>query len=195
MAWVGYAENDAARTVRPVAWAGVEDGYLAHANITWADTERGRGPTGRAIRTGESVCIQDFALDAAAAPWRENALKRGYRSSIALPLREEGDHIFGALTIYSAEPNSFTPDEVRLLGELASDLAFGIVVLRSRIERARAEDSLRRLNDELEQRVKDRTAELERKNAELEKMNKMFVGRELRMVELKERIKELEKAG
>ena len=45
MAWVGYAENDDAKTVRPVAWAGVEDGYLANANITWADTERGRGPS------------------------------------------------------------------------------------------------------------------------------------------------------
>src|SRR5512136_2496199 len=49
MAWVGYAENDDAKSVRPVAWAGIEEGYLANAAITWADTERGRGPTGIAI--------------------------------------------------------------------------------------------------------------------------------------------------
>jgi len=74
MAWVAYAENDAAKSVRPVAWAGVEDGYLAVANITWADTERGRGPTGTAIRTGASSSFQDFTTDSQIVPWRENAM-------------------------------------------------------------------------------------------------------------------------
>jgi len=55
-----------------------------------------------------------------------------------------------------------------------------------------AEEALRNLSADLDQRVKERTEELERKNIELEQMNKAFVGRELRMVELKERIKELE---
>src|ERR1035437_3886469 len=78
MAWVGYAEQDEAKTVRPVALAGIEDGYLAKADITWDDTERGRGPTGTAIRNGETVCIQDFANDVQVAPWRARALQRGY---------------------------------------------------------------------------------------------------------------------
>lgn len=58
--------------------------------------------------------------------------------------------------------------------------------------RKRAEEELYRLNAELEQRVRERTRELERRNHELEEMNKAFVGRELKMVELKERIRELE---
>jgi PAS domain S-box-containing protein len=63
-------------------------------------------------------------------------------------------------------------------------------------ERKRAEAALRQLNEELEQRVIDRTSELEAKHRELERMNRLFVGRELRMVELKQRIRELEdKAG
>jgi transcriptional regulator with GAF, ATPase, and Fis domain len=53
-------------------------------------------------------------------------------------------------------------------------------------------EQLRLLNEELEQRVKQRTAELEKKNLELAHFNKLFVGRELRMVELKKRIEELE---
>jgi PAS domain S-box-containing protein len=64
---------------------------------------------------------------------------------------------------------------------------------RSEEELCRLNEKLRSLNEELEQRVKERTAELEVKNAELYKMNRLFVGRELRMVELKEKIRELER--
>ena len=149
MAWVGYAEKDEAKTVRPVAWAGVDDGYLADAHITWADTERGRGPTGSTIRSGTSSRIQDFAVDTNATPWRENALRRGYRSTCALPLKDETAKTFGALNIYSADPCAFTSDETRLLEELAGNLAFGITVLRTRAERKRAEEEIRHLKNYL----------------------------------------------
>lgn len=59
-------------------------------------------------------------------------------------------------------------------------------------ERKQAERELRSYHGRLEELVQERTAELEAKNRELGKMNRLFVGRELRMRELKERIKELE---
>jgi PAS domain S-box-containing protein len=144
MAWVGYAEHDDAKTIRPVAWAGIEDGYLSTVNITWADTERGHGPTGTAIRNGKSFCVQDFAIESRLSLWREHALQRGYRSSISLPLKNGNAATFGALNIYSAEPNTFTPGEVRLLEELTSDLAFGIDTLRTRAERKRSDEALQK---------------------------------------------------
>jgi PAS domain S-box-containing protein len=142
MAWVGYAEEDADKTVRPIVWAGAETNYLATANITWDNTERGQGPTGTAIRTGETITIQDFTTDGRIAPWRENAIQRGYRSNIALPLKDENGSTFGALTIYSTEPDAFIPEEKRLLEELAGDLAFGINSIRIRSERKKTEEAL-----------------------------------------------------
>jgi PAS domain S-box-containing protein len=138
LCWVGYAEPDAARTVRVVAQAGFDEGYLKIANIGWADTERGRGPTGTCIRTGEIQVAKNIATDPRLAPWRADALERGYASSIAIPLAAEGKS-FGALTIYSAETEAFSEEEVTLLSELANDLAFGIVSLRTQAERRMAE--------------------------------------------------------
>jgi len=134
LCWVGYAEHDEAKTVRPVAQAGSDDGYLKTVNVTWADTERGRGPTGTCIRTGRPVVFKNFATDPAFAPWRAEAAKRGYASSVAIPLITDATAL-GALTIYAAEPDAFGDEEVKLLTELAADLAFGVVTRRTRAER------------------------------------------------------------
>ena len=145
LCWVGRAENDEAKSVRAVAQAGFEGGYLATLNATWADTERGRGPVGVCIRTGETVLTNRIATDPKAIPWRAEALKRGYASCIALPLipLSFDSAVFGVIMIYAAEPDAFGPKEITLLTELASDLAFGIGILRIRAERARGEVILR----------------------------------------------------
>lgn len=143
LAWVGYAENDSAKTIRPVAWAGFDSGYIANARLSWAgDTERGQGPAGKVVRSCQLVYVQDFETDPLITPWRESALKHGYRSGIALPLKDEAANVFGVLLIYSAEPNAITTEEIRLLEELSGDLAFGIVTLRTRAERKKIEEAL-----------------------------------------------------
>lgn len=141
MAWVGMAEKDAAKTVRPVAQSGYEEEYLASINVTYADTERGHGPTGTAIRTGTTVVNQDCLTNPDMRPWREAAIKRGYRSSVSLPLIFQRQ-VLGALTMYSAEPFAFSSEEVGLLEELANDLAYGIETIRMRIENEKAQQSL-----------------------------------------------------
>lgn len=142
LAWVGYAEQDAAKTVRPVAWSGNEEGYLDGTRISWGDTEFGQGPTGTAIRQAETIYSQDFATDPRMAPWKDKALAHGFRSSIALPLKEKSGRAFGVLTVYSSEPHAFTLIEIGLLAELADDMAFGITVLRARKEQELAEKTL-----------------------------------------------------
>ncbi len=149
MAWVGFAEHDEAKTVRPVAHAGFELGYLESANLTWADCERGRGPGGIAIRTGQPCVVRSILNDPVFAPWREEAVRRGYQSIIALPLTSEGQ-TFGALGIYAAEVEAFDAKEVEILWELAGDLAFGIVALRTRAERKLAEEALEKERKRME---------------------------------------------
>jgi two-component system, sensor histidine kinase and response regulator len=167
LCWVGYAEQDEARMVRPVAAAGDSLDYLDSIGVTWADTERGRGPAGTAIRTGNSCVCMDVAADPQLAPWRREVLRRGFASVLAIPLTTDGQ-TFGALTMYAREANTCNDEELALLQALANDLAYGITALRTRIEREKAEGALRQAHDELEARVTERTATLARTNAQLQ---------------------------
>ncbi|RPJ57796.1 MAG: PAS domain S-box protein [Acidobacteria bacterium] len=159
-AWVGFAQTDAQRTVRPVSHYGSHADYLESARICWDDSERGRGPTGRAIRAGTVQFGLDFVTEPVLAPWRKLARRHGFRSSIALPL-SDGKTVFGALTIYAAEPDAFGETQARILTELADDLAFGFTALRTRKALRESRDLLRQLGAELtlaEQRERQRIA-------------------------------------
>lgn len=142
MAWVGFALQDEEFTVRPVAQRGFEEGYLENLHITWVNEDSGRGPTGTAIRTGQVSVCQNILQDERFAPWREQALLRGYASSISLPLIGQG-RAFGSLNIYAEEPFTFDETEVSLLTELAGDLAFGLQTLRLHALQQQAEAELR----------------------------------------------------
>ncbi|MBI4998482.1 MAG: EAL domain-containing protein [Rhodocyclales bacterium] len=141
MAWVGFVQLGEHTTMRVAASAGAELGYLEVAFAIRDATGQADAPTEIAARTGEITGFDDVASDPTAAPWRAAALQRGYRSSISLPLKDKS-RTFGVLTIYAAEAHAFTPEERRLLGELADDLAFGIVTLRTRAEHSLAEEQI-----------------------------------------------------
>lgn len=137
MAWIGIAQQDAARSLTPAAWAGEGGQYLANARIGRAEEPRGNDPCGRALRTGDPQIVQDLDADPGMAPWAEEARKYGFASAAALPLKDTGG-VFALLTIYAAEPGAFDADALQLLQELADDLAYGIRALKDRAERATA---------------------------------------------------------
>ncbi|MGA8300624.1 MAG: PAS domain S-box protein [Terriglobales bacterium] len=129
--WVGAAEQDGEKTVRPLAWAGFEDGYLSSVKITWSDSELGRGPVGTAIQTAKPVVFQDLKGSSDYIPWQTEASKRGYRSCTALPMMAKGVP-FAVLSIYAPKPGVFGEAELELLSNLADILSFGITTLRQR---------------------------------------------------------------
>ena len=142
MVWIGMAEQDEHKSVRLLAHSGFDEGYLETLRVSWDESERGRGPTGTAIRTGQPSMCRNMQTDPAFAPWREEAAKRGYASSLVIPLKE-GNDAWGAITIYSRELGVFSEDEVHLLTELAGDVEFGIQTLRMRAAHSQAEEALR----------------------------------------------------
>ena len=126
-AWIGYAEED--RSVRPVATAGKSD-YAYAIKVTWDESDTGKGPTGKTIRTGKTTVVKDIERDESFKVWKENALERDFRSVIALPLHVNGE-VIGALNIYS-EKDMFDKEEISLLEKMADSISYSISSLRSR---------------------------------------------------------------
>ena len=129
--WIGLAEKGSFQ-IKPVASAGFEDGYLSSIRVAWDDSEHSRGPTGMAIKTGQPFVMRDMTTSPTYSPWRKEALKRGYASSVALPLIHEGE-VIGALNVYSERKDAFGDQEVQFLSAVAQDVALGVRSLRLRM--------------------------------------------------------------
>ncbi|MDP3623829.1 MAG: PAS domain S-box protein [Methanobacteriaceae archaeon] len=123
LAWVGMAENDEFKSVRPVAQYGFDNGYLESIKISWGDNKYSTGPTGRAIKNSEVSISRDILKDASFKLWQEKAMERNYNSSIALPLFI-GKETVGSLNIYSSGKDTYDEKEVELLQELAGDISY-----------------------------------------------------------------------
>jgi PAS domain S-box-containing protein len=129
MAWVAVAENNAEKSLKPVAHWGEEGCFFDNFHASWSETECGKGPIGTSIRTSEPVIFQDLMTNPRFETCREAAEKCGFASCISIPLRDD-KQIFAALVIFDAKPNIFDKGRTLLLTELAEDLSYGIQNLR-----------------------------------------------------------------
>ena len=141
LAWIGLAD-EATGNVKPVAHAGQDEGYLDALSISTGDRPEGKGPTGSALRQGTLILCDDIATDPRMLPWRDEALRRGYRSSAAIPFRLK-EKVIGSLNLYATEPGFFTEDERKLLTELGIEISFALDNMEREKMRLRAEEALR----------------------------------------------------
>jgi PAS domain S-box-containing protein len=165
LAWIGYCEDNAEKTIRPVAQAGFGLDYLEGVKMSWAEErETGQGPPGAAVRTGKACWVDDIRTDPGFSPWRVAALARGYASCLAVPLIGYGKpggamDLHGTLNLYSAERAAFDESTrehytclatslasavAALRGHLAEQLTSGVATLRASDDRKRAQVDLRR---------------------------------------------------
>ncbi|MCX5678352.1 MAG: PAS domain S-box protein [Candidatus Omnitrophica bacterium] len=140
LAWIGLIENGTFE-IKPAACAGFDDGYLESIHVTWDDSPNGQGPTGITVKTRKPSIANDIATDPSFANWRGEAIRRGYRAMVSVPVVME-ERIYGVINVYSDHPNAFDEQEVSLLAELAGDLGFALYTAEIESERRESEKAL-----------------------------------------------------
>ncbi len=142
LVWIG--QLDGPRVV-PAAADGPATEYLDQVKVE-LEGELGRGPTGTCLRENRAVVNDDFAVNPAAAPWRQQALRHGFGASAAFPLRRGGEPV-AALTLYAADPHAFDAEQVGLLESLTADLSYALDAIDHERVRTRAEERTRLLSE------------------------------------------------
>lgn len=147
MAWIGLVDQGTG-TIKPVACRGVDDGFLDQVRISTGEVPQGMGSTGTAIRDGGLSVVDDILTDPRCASFAQEAQKRGYRSSAAIPLKLNGQAI-GVLTLYSIEKEFFGSQFAELLLEIGTDISFALGNFDHEFRRRETE---RFLKDEITER-------------------------------------------
>jgi diguanylate cyclase (GGDEF)-like protein len=125
LSWIGMVD-EAEQAIVPVARAGKDEGYLERLQLSLdPKITRHLALAAEALARGAPVICNDIATDGRMRVWREAALKRGYRSMVMLPLILDHRAI-GVFALYSPETGFFDDEEMRLLVELAGDIAFAL---------------------------------------------------------------------
>ncbi|HEX5327325.1 MAG TPA: GAF domain-containing protein [Acetobacteraceae bacterium] len=130
MAWIGFAENDERRSIRPVACAGMGLEYLEGLCLSSSEDDvAGRGPGGRTMRSGQPMVVQDIEQPDSGFAWKmESAHANGFRKAITLPLRD-GTQTIGLLCLYAGDTNMVAAEELLLLESLADNITWAALHL------------------------------------------------------------------
>lgn len=142
LVWIGYAEHDEAKSIRPVASAGDANRLVSRLSLSW-DAAR-PSVSGEAIRSGAPSFGRKLSSDPLLACWRDDPAHRGFGAVSALPLCV-GGHVIGCLTLVAYDADAFDATEAALLEELADDIGYGIAHLRMQARHAEAERTIERM--------------------------------------------------
>lgn len=144
VAWVGYAQDDEYKSITKIASYGHEVGFIDEMKLSWSETQpMGRGVGGRAIRSGEPI-VESDVLQNPDYPLIDHAKRYGYRGIVALPLRQGGS-TFGLVSMNSKMPFNIPNEELELLQQMANNLAFGIMYIRTQKEQQRIQQAIKDL--------------------------------------------------
>jgi PAS domain S-box-containing protein len=129
LAWIGFADPGPDESIR-IAYSAGATTYLFPGIVSWSDTRpQGRGPAGRALRTGEIQITNDIAHDPDFELWRDRSLSFGLRSSISLLFHIGAQR--AVLAVYAHERFAFDAITVTRLSEIAHEFGLGVAHLRT----------------------------------------------------------------
>lgn len=142
MAWIGMLDEKE-RILKPVAWEGVENEFFTQKDkylVLGADEIK--GPNELAIYTGKHVICNNIENDPIMSKWRNETLKRGYKSSVTLPIKAY-NKVIGTFSLYADRRNYFNEEEVQLFNDVTSNISFAIEAIDNEHERRQAEQELK----------------------------------------------------
>jgi len=128
-----------------VGWRGLSDGYRKAVN--------GHTPWRPDTKDAVPICVSDIEKTNESAELKATILGEGIRSLGFIPLQGEKS-LIGKFMVYYEDVHDFTEEETDLALAIGNQLAFAV-------ERKRADENLRKLTAELEEKVRARTADLE----------------------------------
>lgn len=148
-AWIGIP-NEATATIESRYQYAEDEDYVKDIRISTKDDAFGQGPTGRAYRTGRYYYCNDIANDPIMKSWSSRALAKGFRSSIALPIKV-GDTVVSLFTMYAPRPFFFTEEEIQLLVRVTDNISYALTAIDSNAKRKEAEKELLKVTRAIEQ--------------------------------------------
>jgi two-component sensor histidine kinase len=137
-----YVSNDGSESFALKAHAGESYEFQDALRTFWRST----GPLGSeaptsTVLSGEPFVIASLADEPSLRDVASGIRAAGVGGGILLPLKD-ARRVFGLLSLYSSAGEHIGTEELKLLGELAENLAFGIGILRSNEQRLRADRAL-----------------------------------------------------
>jgi len=165
-AWIGWLDP-ATRRIEPIHQYGTGETHVGSTSFLACDSREQAGNPGLAVVSGKASICNSCGKQKCPYPIEQSPARFGFQSCGSFPIRF-GGKVCGVLTVCVPEPDFFAERETALSEEVAMDISFALDTFEGEARRRRAEDEIRRLNLDLEQRVRQRTAELEAANRELD---------------------------
>ncbi len=132
LAWVAYPGEGTQSRPIAIAHFGDETVFQSHAELEH-DPEHDRHCLTMIAMRERHTASCNRLMDRPECSF-DKLHQIGVNSVLALPLLNDG-RLHGVLTVFSAATDAFDSDEMRLMEELAADLAYGIEALRTTAER------------------------------------------------------------
>lgn len=143
--WIGLLEEGES-DIKSIAHAGFEDGFLSSVTLRWDDIGYSASPAGIAVKMGKPYILTDIEKDPVNEDWRKEALKRGYKACVALPLKYDEKNI-GVFVVFSGTKEAISEEEIGYLQEVATDISVGIKSLRLERELQQSYEKTRKALD------------------------------------------------